>query len=58
MLRMGHLHVGDFTLLKLQKETCDMALVKQALHTHFLTSLLDARPFQRHRPAHASHGLG
>jgi hypothetical protein len=45
MLRMGQLDIGDFSVVKLQKELCDVALIKHALHSHFLVTFLDTHPF-------------
>lgn len=40
-LRMGFLEVGDFSVAKLNKEHCDMCLLKQGFHSHFLVRFLD-----------------
>ena len=44
-LRMEYTNKGDYTVAKLNKELCDMALLKLGIHEHLLGSFLDAHPF-------------
>lgn len=44
-LLMQYTCIGDYSNSKLNKELCDMALLKLEIHEHLLGSFLDAHPF-------------
>lgn len=44
-LRMGYLEVGDFSVKKLEKEWCPLALMKSQFHEYFLSTFLDSHGF-------------